>query len=137
MNKQQQGAVSELLTASYFVQSGYLVSKPITDHWEYDLVVDDGTLKRVQTKTVYWDNSKKRYLISCVTSHIRGNGRRLNKKYTESSFDIMVAIEPETLATYIIPVGVVAQRRSITVYPKGKPATVNTRYEDFERYRVR
>ena len=136
MNKHQTGTVSELLIASYFVQNGYAVSKPITDFGEYDLVVDNGVLSRVQVKTVYWDNSKNRYLISCVTSHIKGSGRRTNKKYSQESFDLLAAVETETMAVYLIPISDIAGRRSITLYPKGKPKTVVNRYEDFEQYRV-
>jgi len=135
--KHRQGTVSELLIASYFVQKGYIVSKPINDFGEYDLVIDDGTrLIRVQSKTIYWDNSKNRYLISCVTSHIRGNSRRTNKKYSESSFDLLVGIEKDSNSIYIIPSKEMSGRRSITVYPKGKPKTVNTRYNDFEKFKV-
>ena len=70
--KHKTGTVSELIAASYFVRNNYIVSKPITDFHEYDLIVDDGTLKRVQVKTAYWDNSKKRYLVKlCYFTHKR------------------------------------------------------------------
>lgn len=137
MNKHQRGTVSELLAAKYFVENGFRVAKPITDFNEYDLVVDfDDVLERVQVKTIYWDNSKERYLISCVTSHIRGNSRRTNKKYTKQSFDSLCAVEKNTGAIYLIPIDIVAGRRSITFYPKGKPKTTNSRYKDFETYRM-
>lgn len=136
MNKHQKGTVSELFASAYFVKNGYIVSKPITDFNEYDLVVDNGKLKRVQVKTIYFDNSKKRYMISCVTSHIKGNQRRENKKYNKNSFDILCAVEPELGAVYLIPIEVVASRRGITLYPNGKNNKSNTRYEDFEKYRI-
>lgn len=132
--KHKQGTVSELLAASHFVQNGCKVFLPIDSFGEYDLVVDDGTLKRVQVKTIYWDNSKCRYLISCVTSHIRGNNRRTNKKYTNTSFDVLCAVNLKTNRIYKIPIEKVNGRRSITVYPNGKPDSVNSRYEDFEQY---
>ena len=134
--KHKTGTVSELIAASYFVRNNYIVSKPITDFHEYDLIVDDGTLKRVQVKTAYWDNSKKRYLVSCVTSHIRGNGKRYNKKYSEGSFDILCAVEHKTNSIYLIPAEKIIGRRSITLYPEGKPETVNSRYDNFEQYKV-
>ena len=134
MEKHRQGTVSQLLAIQYFVERGYIVSLPITDFNEYDLIIDDGKLIRVQVKTVYWDNSKQRYLISCVTSHIRGNNRRINKKYKLNSFDYLCGVEKKTRTVYLIPIKEAAGRRSITVYPKGKPKTVNARYEDFEKY---
>lgn len=136
MNKHQRGTVSELLAASYFVKNGYVVSKPLTDFNEYDFIIDDGVLHRVQVKTAYWDTNKKRHLVSCVTSHIRGDSNRYNKKYTQKSFDYLCAIEQETNSIYLIPVQRVVGRRSITLYPKGKPKTTNDRYEDFEDCRV-
>lgn len=137
MNKHETGTVSELLASAYFVEKGYIVSKPITDFNEYDLIIDNNEgLKRVQVKTIYWDNSKQRHLISCVTSHIRGNENRYNKKYTEKSFDLLCAVEKETNSIYLIPIEVVHGRRSITLYPNNKPDSVNSRFEDFEQYKV-
>lgn len=135
MDKHKQGTVSELLAAQFFIKKGCVVSFPFDGFGEYDLIIDNGTLSRIQVKTIYWDNSKKRYLISCVTSHIRGNGRRTNKKYSDLSFDYLLGVEAETHSYYLIPIGKIAGRRSITVYPKGKPDTVRDRYEDFEQYR--
>ena len=136
--KHRQGTVSELLAASYFVQKGCIVSSPIDRHGEYDLVVDDGRkMRRIQVKTIYWDRSKNRFLISCVTSHIRGNGRRTNKKYSDNSIDTLVGVEHESGAIYEIPYEKISGRRSITVYPKEKPETVNKRYQDYEGYRMR
>lgn len=136
-NKHLQGTVSELLASSYFVRKGWLVFTPIDGHGEYDLVVENnnGQLKKVQVKTIYWDSNKNRFLISCVTSHIRGNGRRVNKKYKEKCFDFLVGVERSTNAIYVIPFEKIFGRRSITVYPKGKTKT-NGRYEDFEQYRM-
>lgn len=136
MNKHQKGLISELFASAYFVKNGYIVSKPITDFNEYDFIVDNGKLNRVQVKTIYFDNSKNRYMISCVTSHIRGNEKRINKKYTKNSFDILCAVEPELGAVYLIPIEAIALRRGVTLYPTGKNNKSNTKYEDFEKYRV-
>jgi len=132
--KHKQGTVSELVAASHFVQNGYKVSLPVDGFGEYDMIIDDSKLYRVQVKTIYWDKSKSRYLISCVTSHFRGNGRRENKKYINDCFDLMCGVSVEHQRIYLIPFENVAGRRSITVYPTGKPKTVNTRYDDFEQY---
>ena len=128
MNTQKHinGIVAELLAETYFVQNGYTVSRPVAKFGEYDLIIDNGKLLRVQVKSLYWDNSKKRHLLSLVTSHIRGNNRRINKKYTKSSFDILCAIEKNSGAIYILPINDVAGKRSMTFY-----ITEN------EKYRVR
>ena len=136
MEKHKQGTVSELIASAYFVQNNYIVSKPINDFGEYDLIIDNGKLNRVQVKTAYWDNSKKRYLVSLVTSHIRGNGRKPNKKYSKNSFDLLCAIQKETDSIYIIPIKKIVGRRSITLYPDKKPKSVNNRFKDFEQFKV-
>jgi len=131
MNKQQKGTYSELLAMAYYVKLGWFVSKPINDFGEYDLLIDNNTGKplRVQVKTAYWDNSKKRYLISLVTSHIRGNGRKPNKKYKENSFDRLIAIEPNNQVIYEFSIFDVVGKRSITVYPDKEIET--NRYKMF------
>lgn len=134
--KHIRGTVSELLAEQYFLRKGNIVSKPINDFNEYDLIIDDGNkLSRVQVKTIYFDNSKKRFLSSCVTSHIKGNEKRVNKKYGENSFDICACVLKEYDCIYLIPIKEMAGRRSITFYPEGKPNTVNSRFSDFEKYR--
>lgn len=135
-DKHINGTISELLTEQYFLRKGHIVSKPINDFNEYDLIVDDGNkLNRVQVKTIYFDNSKKRLLASCVTSHIRGNEKRVNKKYGINSFDVCAFVSESTNSIYLIPIEKIVGRRSITFYPEGKPETVNSRYEDFEEYK--
>lgn len=138
--KHQNGTVSELLAQQFFVDKGIVVSKPINDFNEYDLVLDNpikSSIERAQVKTIYFDNTKQRWLASLVTSHIRGNERRTNKKYSESSFDVGVFVCKEYNAIYIIPISELVGRRSITFYPDGKPDTVNSRYTDFEKYKHR
>lgn len=59
-DKQRRGTESELLAEYYFVNNGFIVSKPINDFNEYDFVIDcNGALYKVQVKTIYFDNSKK------------------------------------------------------------------------------
>lgn len=138
--KHKNGTVSELLAEQFFIERGDIVSKPINDFNEYNLIVDTPSLlklQRVQVKTIYYDNSKQRWVASLVTSHIRGNGRRENKKYSETSFDIGAFVCKEHNVIYIIPIEVLLGRRSITFYPDSKPNTVNSRFDDFEYYKYR
>ena len=136
-SKQINGTKSELLAEYFLIAQGYIVSKPINDFLEYDFIADDrkGHLYKVQVKTIYFDNGKKRWMGSCVTSHIRGNGRRINKKYTAESFDFGLFICAEHNSAYMIPISLIEGRRSITFYPNGKANKSNTRYSDFEQFR--
>ena len=117
--KHKNGTVSELLAEQFFVERGDIVSKPINDFNEYDFIVDTpclDKLQRVQVKTIYYDNSKQRWLASLVTSHIKGNGKRENKKYSAQSFDIGAFVCKEHNAIYIIPIEEIEGKRSITFY---------------------
>ena len=136
-SKHKNGTESELLAEYFLIHNNYIVSKPINDFNEYDFVIDDnGKLLRIQVKTIYFDNSKNRWMGSCVTSHIRGNGRRENKKYTVDSFDYGLFICKEYNVVYFIPISQLIGRRSITFYPNGKDNKSDTRYEDFEKYKM-
>ena len=61
-DKQANGTKSELLAEYYLIRHGYVVSKPINDFAEYDFVIEDndGKLYKIQVKTIYFDNSKKK-----------------------------------------------------------------------------
>lgn len=135
-DKQINGTKSEILAQYYLINKGYLISKPINDFLEYDFIVDDNkeNLYRIQVKTIYFDNSKQRWLSSCVTSHNRSGGL-INKKYTIKSFDYGLFICKEYNVCYLIPIDLIAKRRSITFYPDGKNIPVNSRYENFETYK--
>ena len=136
-SKQINGIKSELLAEYFLTNQGYIVSKPINDFSEYDFVVDDcnNHLYKIQVKTIYFDNNKQRWMGSCVTSHLRGNGKRTNKKYTKESFDFGLFICAEYNSVYMIPISLIEGRRSITFYPNGKANKSNTRYSDFEKFR--
>lgn len=51
-NSKKQGDVGIGAAIGWFTTQGWIVSIPLTDSQEYDLIVDDGTsLKKVQVKT--------------------------------------------------------------------------------------
>lgn len=134
--KHKSGAASELLAAAYYINQGYIVSKPIIEGYEYDMIVDmKGCLSRVQTKTIYFDNSKKRYMFSCATSKVRSGKKTTNKKYTKDSFEFLCAVCLFPRAIYVFPVDIVEGKRSITLYPDG----INNKTRkicEFEKFRV-
>lgn len=136
IEKHINGTKSELLAEYYLITHGYAISKPINDFLEYDFVVEDinGKLYKIQVKTIYFDNNKQRWVASCVTSHIHGNNKRTNKKYTKKSFDFGLFICAEYNKAYLIPISLIEGRRGITFYPNGKNNKSNTSHKDFEIY---
>lgn len=129
------GITSEYLAAAWFTKNGFTVSWPSDHSVEYDFVIDNKTdiLQRVQVKTIYFDNNKLRYIASLTLSHRTGEGKTINKKYNENSFDICAFVCSEQNVIYIVPIEHIAGRRSITFYPDNKnqfPRPFN-----FERYK--
>ena len=139
--KQKNGLLSESLVQCAFLEHNLPFSIPYGSFDEYDFVVQTSSgFKSVQVKTCYFDNSKNRFIVSLCTSHRRGGETIKNKKYSESSFDFLIAVCHKPLVFYVIPVEVVFGRRSITLYPDGVPHTSkgNPRYEnmiDLEVYK--
>ena len=139
--KQKNGLLSESLVQCAFLEHNLPFSIPYGSFDEYDFVVQTSSgFKSVQVKTCYFDNSKNRFIVSLCTSHRRGGETIKNKKYSESSFDFLIAVCHKPLVFYVIPVEAVFGRRSITLYPDGVPHTSkgNPRYEnmiDFEVYK--
>ncbi len=51
MQKVTQGSVGLGVAIGYFCAKGMVVSLPLVDNQDYDLIVDDGTLRKIQVKT--------------------------------------------------------------------------------------
>jgi hypothetical protein len=135
-SKHKNGLLSELMAEQYLVKHDNIVARTITDFQEYDLIgIIHGNTWRYQVKTIYWDRSKNRHLCSLVTSHIRGNGKRYNKKYTLNSFDYLLAICYPFKVIYEIPIEKIVNRRSITFYFNIKDDKKIPK-NNFEGYRV-
>ena len=131
------GVISEFLAAAWFTRNGYIVSWPSDSSVEYDFIIDNKTdePKRVQVKTIYFENSKKRYIGSLVLTHRQNNGKSLNKKYKQGAFDIAAFVSVETNSIYIVPFDFVHGRRSITFYPDEKGNANYKRPFNFESFK--
>ena len=51
MSPVTQGTVGLGIAIGFFTKRGYTVSLPLNDNQDYDLIIDDGKLNRVQVKT--------------------------------------------------------------------------------------
>lgn len=130
--------VSELLASTFLVSSWYDIFLPFSSFGEIDIIwYKDWKLISFQVKTIYRDKTKCRWMMSTVTSHIRWNFRRVNKKYTRNSFEYILWVNKELNAIYMIPISEIAWRRSITFYPEWKE-NYKTRWDInwFEKYKV-
>ena len=140
-SKQKNGNLSESLIMTALIKNDIPFAIPYGSFDEYDFVIKTSEgFKSIQAKTCYLDNSKQRFIVSLCTTHRRGGESLTNKKYSNNSFDYLVAVCHEPLTYYIIPISEISGRRSITLYPSGVPESSenNTRYKhmnNLEKYR--
>lgn len=63
MNSSQLGNIGVGRAIDYFTSLGYVVSIPLTDSQDYDIIVDDGNIQRIQVKycAVKRDDKRVKY----------------------------------------------------------------------------
>lgn len=71
-NPRKQGDAGLGLAIGWFASAGYTVCVPLTDSQDYDLIIDDGTLKRVQVRTC---TAEERSGIYSVGLRVKGGNR--------------------------------------------------------------
>ena len=81
-NSKTVGDLAELKVACLFAEKGYFVSRPMTDNAPYDLIIDDGELKKVQVKARCIRNSK-------ITVELRTTMVNYVREYEKSDFDLL------------------------------------------------
>lgn len=119
-NSKKQGDVGLGEAISYFTRKGYTVSIPLTDSQAYDLLVDDGVVKKVQVKTSTSRSSSGSYEVGLRT--LGGNQSfHTIKKFDAAAVDLLFIVTEER--KYLIPSDRVQGKSSITV---------GRYYEEFE-----
>ena len=101
-NTKKQGDVGLGVAIAYFVEAGATVSIPLTDSQDYDLVIDDGSLKRVQVKTTTFKAPSGHFIASLTVKG--GNRSGINKvKLFDSTKVDLVFVLTETNDRYLLP----------------------------------
>lgn len=111
-NPKKQGAVGVGLAVGYFSSVGYIVSIPLTDSQEYDLLVDDGqSILKVQVKT------STRKTASGYEVQLRTGGGNQSfhtvKHFNGEAVDLLMVITPEGM--YVIPMSGFTNRSTLSV----------------------
>lgn len=115
MNTKQQGLIGVGQAIAYYTAQNVVVSLPINDSQDYDLVVDDGTgLKKVQVKTSRYKRNGK-YVVELKSSG--GNSGRILKRFEPDAVDILF-IHTMDGTNYEIPTAEVSCKVAITLYEK-------------------
>ena len=118
-NTRKQGEVGLGKAIAYFTSKNYVVSLPLCDNQEYDLIVDDGEkLSKVQVKTT---NHKSPYGKYIAHLKVCGGNKSSNtiKKFDASSNDLLYILTSDN-TEYLIPCDNVTSTNSITLGEKYK-----------------
>ena len=118
-NSKQQGDIGLGYAIAYFTKEGYTVCVPLTDSQEYDLVVENGTLLRVQVKTTSHRNKYGSFEVQLVTKGGNQSWGGVSKKLDRSKVDAIFALTSEG-DQYFIPCSAFEGNLSITVTKKYK-----------------
>jgi hypothetical protein len=107
---------------------GFSVAKPYGDNLRYDLIVDPGgRLWRVQVKST----GARHHRGFAVRSSWRTSYKQM--PYTEAEIDFMAVLLTDENIWYVIPVGALAGRLTIHLYPFGNRR--DGRGQRMEKYR--
>ena len=90
------------IAIAYYTSNGYIVSIPLNDTQDYDLIVDNGNnLLKVQVKTSKFKNSYGIYQVSLRTCGGNRSGQTI-KKFNENSSNLLFVLL-ENGEMYLIP----------------------------------
>jgi hypothetical protein len=115
-NSKKQGDWGMGVAICYFATQGYMVAVPLTDSQLYDLVIDDGSLKRVQVRTTLAQDVYGTYTIDLRVSG--GNKSRSTRKHLEKGdFDLLFAVTGSN-ELFLIPIEAIDSKSHLALGKK-------------------
>jgi uncharacterized ubiquitin-like protein YukD len=96
-NTKMQGNVGMGRCIAFSTMKGYTVSLPLNDSQSYDLIIDDGSLKRVQVKTSRCEGKYGGYRVDLKSSSLY-----THKNFDSNSCDILYVLTADG-SEYWIP----------------------------------
>lgn len=122
INSKKQGDMGMCYAMAYFSKIGYTVSVPITDSQDYDLIVDNGALLKVQVKTTKCISKFGIYQVALKTCGGNRSGQTI-KGFNENSSDLLfILVDNNNM--YLIPRSEITNNAAINL---GK---------EYDRYKV-
>ena len=113
LNTKRKGAIAVAKAISYFIEMGFTPSLPVVDCDKYDLIVDDGTLKRIQCKYTSEKANANSYIVNLRT-YGGYRDKVYETLYNVDDFDeLFVYCNDSTM--YLIPIEKVWGKSTITV----------------------
>ena len=103
---------------AYFTSVWYHVCIPLTDHQDYDLVVDiNNFLYKVQVKTTWYKNEANNYVVALRTNWWNRSWAWKTKHFDKNVSDLLFILCSDS-TKYLIPVSDVTSINSISLYDK-------------------
>ena len=115
VNSKKQGDVGMCYAMAYFSKMGYTISIPITDSQDYDLIIDNGNLMKVQVKTTKF-KYKGMYCVNLKTCGGNRSGQTI-KNFDLNSSDLLFILTDDR-NTYLIPKVEITSRTAIYLNEK-------------------
>lgn len=132
-SRKEIGNAALSMAIAYFGSNGYVVSVPLNDTQDYDLVVDkDGKLQKVQVKGTNRRGTGNAYTIGLRT--ISGTTRQAYKTVIDTDVDLLFCLCGDG-TMYLIPKEDVANRCEINL-SKEKSKYFKKLSQSYERYVV-
>jgi hypothetical protein len=113
-NTKKQGDVGLGAAIAFFSQQGCTVLLPLTDSQGYDLVIDDGKLRKIQVKTTNYKLEDKYWNFNLSVKGGNQSGNTI-KKFDNSSVDFVFVLCGDG-TRYLIPSVAINAQGNLTLY---------------------
>lgn len=117
INSKKQGDIGLGVAISWFTIEGYTVCVPLTDSQDYDLIVDNGDLKRVQVKTTSVLLKSGSYQVQLYTTGGNRSWTGIAKNFNPETVDLVFVLT-ERGDKYLIPSKAITTKKYIVVGKK-------------------
>jgi len=115
-NPNIQGNIGIGIAIGYFTAKKYIVSIPLTDSQDYDLIVDMDGLKKIQVKTVYHKTNEIFRVELRTKTSFRGKGVHRPVKTIGDVDFLFILTDDKT--KYLIPRDKIYQKRGLSLSSK-------------------
>lgn len=119
----EKGNTSLGIAIAYYTSNGYIVSIPLNDTQDYDLIVDkDNKIKKVQVKSTGCKTKYGKYQVALKSTG--GTKGKTYKTVIETNIDELFILT-EKLDIYILPINEIKNKSTLNICDK------------YEKYRKR
>ena len=110
MNSKQKGNIAMGECIRYLTNKGYIISIPLNDAQDYDLIVDiEDELKTIQVKYTATKQTSGKY---CVDTRTKGHNNYVKEKRKEADYYF---ITTELFNNYFIPYEIIKDKQTFTL----------------------